>query len=161
MNIQQSKIWFLRTSTPCSTMSMSKNMTTSWIMICRQIFLGKLCNSTHSQCGIVAIFRTILFVVNKEIWKKNLEFRLIVLKRDSIKQRDRDQNAGLICGIHQKMWTYFHQSQKYFMSGYPNMFSQSKQHTSAHSTLGISTDSSNVKNNVKRQRLSVDAHGPT
>ena len=43
--------------------------------------------------------------------QRNMEFRLIVLKRDSIKQRDRDQNAGLIGGIHQKMWKYFHQSQ--------------------------------------------------
>ena len=63
----------------------------------------QLCNSKHSQFGIIAIIQAILFVVNKEIWKKILEFRLIVLKRDSIKQRDKDQNAGLIGGIHQKM----------------------------------------------------------
>ena len=44
----------------------------------------QLSNSKHSQFGIVAIIRAILFVVNKEIWKTFLKFRLMVLKRDAI-----------------------------------------------------------------------------
>ena len=66
----------------------------------------QLSNSKHSQFGIVAIIRAILFVVNKEIWKTFLKFRLMVLKRDAIKEREItadselnfiDQSVGLIC----------------------------------------------------------------
>ena len=68
--------------------------------------LIELSNSKHSQFGIVAIIRAILFVVNKEIWKTFLKFRLMVLKRDAIKEREItadselnfiDQSVGLIC----------------------------------------------------------------
>ena len=48
----------------------------------------QLCNSKHSQFGIVAIIRAILFVVNKEVWKTFLKLRLMVLKKDAINERE-------------------------------------------------------------------------
>ena len=57
-------------------------------MICLKNIFEQLCNSKHSQFGILAIIRAILFVVNKEIWKTFLKFRLMVLKRDAIKERE-------------------------------------------------------------------------
>ena len=76
----------------------------------------QLCNSKHSQFGIVAIIRAILFVVNKEICKTFLEFRLMVLKRDAIKEREITADSELnirkfyrskcwshMWGIHQNM----------------------------------------------------------
>ena len=65
-----------------------------------------IANILNLPIGIVAIIRAILFVVNKEIWKTSLDFRLMVLKRDAIKEREItadselnliDQSVGLIC----------------------------------------------------------------
>ena len=41
-----------------------------------------LCDRTHSQFGIVAIIRALMVVVNKQIWKAFLDYRLSILKRE-------------------------------------------------------------------------------
>ena len=42
-----------------------------------------LCDRTHSQFGIVAIVSALMVVMNKEIWKAFLDYRLSILKRDA------------------------------------------------------------------------------
>jgi len=61
----------------------------------------RLSNSKHSQFGIVAIIRAILFVVNKEIC-------LMVLKRDAIKEREITADSELSVHIfyRSKCWSH-------------------------------------------------------
>ena len=68
----------------------------------------QLSNSKHSQFGIVAIIRAILFVVNKEIWKTFLKFRLIVLKRGAIKEREitADSELNIDKFYRSKCWSH-------------------------------------------------------
>ena len=56
-----------------------------WVIIAEP-----LCDRTHSQFGIVAIIRALMVVVNKEIWKAFLDYRLSILKRDAGKRKKRE-----------------------------------------------------------------------
>ena len=87
MNIQQSKIEFyvpIYNALRCQCEQEYNNFMNYDLLT--NVF-ERLSNSKHSQFGIVAIIRAILFVVNKEIWKTFLKFRVMVLKRDAIKER--------------------------------------------------------------------------
>jgi len=59
-----------------------------WVIIAEP-----LCHRTHSQYGIVAIVRALMVVVNKQIWKAFLEYRLSILKKDAGKRKKREISA--------------------------------------------------------------------
>ena len=52
--------------------------------------LEQFCDRTHSQYGIVAILRTAMITVNKEIWKAFLELRSTFLRRESAKRKNKE-----------------------------------------------------------------------
>ena len=49
--------------------------------------LEPLCDTTHSQYGIVAIIRASTVFVNKEVWKASLERRAVIKKQQSGKRK--------------------------------------------------------------------------
>ena len=51
------------------------------------------CDRTHSQYGIVTIIRALMVVVNKEIWKAFLDYRLSILKKDAGKRKKKETDA--------------------------------------------------------------------